>query len=49
MWLFPRKVKLASCKYLDGLPVSGNAMGRAFRDLDWEARVWRPLMAPVSF
>ncbi|CAJ1348257.1 unnamed protein product [Effrenium voratum] len=33
------QVKLASCKYLDGLPVSGNAMGRAFRDLDWEEKI----------
>ncbi|KAG2486183.1 hypothetical protein HYH03_015146 [Edaphochlamys debaryana] len=34
-----KTVKLASCRYLDGLPTSGNAQGRAFRDLDWEARV----------
>ncbi|CAJ1449530.1 unnamed protein product [Effrenium voratum] len=34
-----KTVKLASCKYLDGLPVSGNAMGRAFRDLDWEEKI----------
>ena len=30
------QVKLASCKYLDGLPTSGNKLGRAFRDLEWE-------------
>ena len=30
------EVKLASCKYLDGLPTSGNKLGRAFRDLEWE-------------
>ena len=30
------KVKLASCKYLDGLPTSGNKLGRAFRDVEWE-------------
>ena len=30
------KVKLASCKYLDGLPTSGNKFGRAFRDVEWE-------------
>ena len=32
-------VKLASCKYLDGLPTSGNASGRVFRDLEWEERL----------
>ncbi len=31
--------KLASARYLDGLPTSGNALGRAFRDLEWEAKV----------
>ncbi len=30
------EVKLASCKYLDGLPTSGNKFGRAFRDVEWE-------------
>jgi fumarate hydratase class I len=34
-----KAVKLASAGYLDGLPTTGNAAGRAFRDLDWEARV----------
>jgi fumarate hydratase class I len=29
-------VKLASCRYLDDLPTSGDATGRAFRDLEWE-------------
>jgi fumarate hydratase, class I len=29
--------KLASAKYLDALPTSGNAQGRAFRDLELEA------------
>ncbi|NJM90938.1 MAG: fumarate hydratase [Myxococcales bacterium] len=29
--------KLASAKYLDSLPTSGNALGRAFRDLELEA------------
>ena len=36
-------MKLASCKYLDGLPTSGNKLGRAFRDLEWEeprTRIW---------
>jgi fumarate hydratase class I len=36
-----KAVKLASAGYLDGLPTSGNAAGRAFRDLEWEARVQR--------
>lgn len=31
-------VKLASTKYLDSLPTSGNMHGRAFRDLEWEAK-----------
>jgi fumarate hydratase, class I len=31
--------KLASARYLDGLPTSGNSLGRAFRDLEWERRV----------
>jgi fumarate hydratase, class I len=32
-------VKLASTKYLDQLPTSGNAHGRAFRDLELEAQM----------
>lgn len=32
-------VKLASTKYLDSLPTSGNEHGRAFRDLDVEAKM----------
>ena len=32
-------VKLASCKYLDHLPTTGSTGGRAFRDLEWEARI----------
>jgi fumarate hydratase class I len=32
-------VKLASTHYLDGLPTSGNALGRGFRDLELEAQV----------
>ncbi|HEU0031796.1 MAG TPA: fumarate hydratase [Kofleriaceae bacterium] len=31
--------KLASARYLDALPTSGNALGRAFRDLEWEHKV----------
>jgi fumarate hydratase, class I len=31
--------KLASTKYLDGLPTTGSTSGRAFRDLDLESKV----------
>jgi len=31
--------KLASARYLDALPTSGNNLGRAFRDLEWEQKV----------
>ncbi len=34
-----KTVKLASARYLDGLPTSGNKQGRAFRDLELEAAV----------
>lgn len=34
-----KTVKLASCKYLDGLPTSGNKFGRAFRDVEWEEKI----------
>jgi fumarate hydratase class I len=34
-----KTVKLASTKYLDSLPTSGDANGRAFRDLELEALV----------
>jgi len=34
-----KTLKLASAKYLDALPTSGNELGRAFRDLEWEAKV----------
>jgi len=34
-----KTVKLASAKYLDDLPTEGNEHGRAFRDLEWEAKV----------
>jgi len=34
-----KTVKLASTRYLDSLPTSGNARGRAFRDLGLEAQV----------
>jgi len=36
-----KTVKLASTKYLDRLPTSGNEQGRAFRDLDMERQVLR--------
>jgi fumarate hydratase class I len=32
-------VKLASARYLDHLPTTGNAHGRAFRDLELEQQV----------
>ncbi len=34
-----KTVKLASTKYLDHLPTTGNAQGRAFRDLELEAQM----------
>ena len=34
-----KTVKLASTRYLDSLPTTGNEYGRAFRDLDLEAKV----------
>jgi fumarate hydratase class I len=34
-----KTVKLASCRYLDGLPESGNELGRAFRDRELEEKV----------
>jgi fumarate hydratase class I len=34
-----KTVKLASCRYLDALPTSGNELGRAFRDLDLETKI----------
>ncbi len=34
-----KTVKLASCRYLDGLPSEGNKYGQAFRDRDLEAQV----------
>lgn len=36
-----KTVKLASCHYLDDLPTSGNHLGRAFRDLDFENEILR--------
>ena len=34
-----KAVKEASAGYLDHLPVTGNASGRAFRDIEWEKRI----------
>jgi len=34
-----KTLKLASAKYLDALPTTGNELGRAFRDLAMEAKV----------
>jgi fumarate hydratase class I len=34
-----KTVKLASCRYLDGLPTSGNALGHAIRDPELEQQV----------
>ncbi|MBN8217080.1 MAG: fumarate hydratase [Spirochaetes bacterium] len=35
-----KTVKLASAKFYDDLPTTGNALGRAFRDLEWEAKIF---------
>ncbi len=34
-----KTVKEASAGYLDELPLSGNAAGRAFRDIEWEKKI----------
>ncbi len=34
-----KTLKLATTRYLDTLPTEGNALGQAFRDLEWEAKV----------
>src|SRR5437899_11603580 len=34
-----KTVKLASCRYLDSLPATGNQYGQAYRDRDFEAEV----------
>jgi len=34
-----KTVKEASAGYLDQLPVTGNAAGRAFRDIEWEKKI----------
>ncbi len=40
-----KTVKLASAKYLDGLPTRGNELGQAFRDVELEARVLQAAQA----
>jgi fumarate hydratase class I len=32
-------LKLATTRYLDALPTTGNEQGRAFRDLEWEGKI----------
>lgn len=34
-----KTLKLASTKYYDALPTTGDEHGRAFRDLEWEAKI----------
>ena len=34
-----KTAKLASARYLDTLPREGNALGRAFRDVEWEQKI----------
>ncbi|MBE7453620.1 MAG: fumarate hydratase [Kofleriaceae bacterium] len=34
-----KTAKLASARYLDGLPTAGSALGHGYRDLAWEAKV----------
>jgi fumarate hydratase class I len=34
-----KTVKLASCRYLDALPTTGNELGRAFRDVELEKEI----------
>ena len=43
-----KTVKLASCHYLDDLPTSGNHLGRAFRDLDFEKDILRLCVETAS-
>jgi fumarate hydratase class I len=40
-----KTVKLASTKYLDGLPTSGSELGHAFRDLEMEAEIHKATQA----
>ncbi|UDY34677.1 fumarate hydratase [Dermatobacter hominis] len=36
-----KTVKLASARYLDGLPTSGNGLGHAIRDTELEQEIWQ--------
>ncbi|HSE78557.1 MAG TPA: fumarate hydratase [Alphaproteobacteria bacterium] len=36
-----KTLKLATCRYLDGLPTSGNKFGQAFRDVEMEETIHR--------
>ena len=36
-----KAVKMASTGYYDTLPTQGNELGQAFRDLEWEKRIFR--------
>jgi len=40
-----KTLKLATCRYLDGLPTEGNSYGQAFRHLEMEAKVHNPTQA----
>jgi fumarate hydratase class I len=40
-----KTVKLASAKYLDTLPATGNELGQAFRDVELEARILQAAQA----
>ena len=35
-----KTAKLASARYLDTLPTTGNELGRGFRDVELERRSW---------
>jgi fumarate hydratase class I len=43
-----KTVKLASTRYLDELPTSGNEDGHAFRDLEMEAEIHKLTQRPAS-
>lgn len=40
-------VKLASTRFYDNLPTTGNEYGRAFRDVELENRYWKKRTASV--
>ena len=43
-----KTLKLASAKYLDALPTTGNELGRAFRDLGMEEKILKIAQQPIS-